>query len=128
MTMTVIFTEQGNAAQEISARQRLDRLAAADAGRMIAALQFLAGYDPGTFDAILDAVEPWDDSGVPDAGEDAEPYCVQCGQDVGIFLRFGLGWRHFRSIDATVGVAYEIIDAGHEPVVAWRAVGETGAG
>jgi hypothetical protein len=49
----IIVPEREWAVQRISSRERLDRLAAVSADRRIEALQFLAGYDLGTFDAIL---------------------------------------------------------------------------
>lgn len=52
-----------------------------------------------------------------DDEDDAEPYCVTCGQWVGIF--HGLeGWRHFRG-EGTAASPVELYDAGHEPAVAW---------
>jgi hypothetical protein len=124
MTMRVIVSQPDPAVlstgkQGISPQERLDRLASVDADRMAAALTFLAGYDTGTFDAILDAVEPCDADPDPDAGEDAEPCCAECGADIGIFLRFGLDWRHYRGNGTTAG-RIEVFDAGHVPIVAWR--------
>jgi len=80
------------------------------------ALLFLAGYAPATFDAIAEAVEPC----AGDGSEDPAPYCAICGSDLGIFLKFGLNWRHYTCTDLT---DIELIDPGHDPVIAWRAPG-----
>jgi hypothetical protein len=32
-----------------------------------------------------------------DGSEDPEPFCDRCGADIGIFLKFGLDWRHYRA-------------------------------
>lgn len=121
--MGIIVSERIRDAQRISPRERLDRLAAVGADRRTEALQLLAGYDPQTFDVILDAVEPC----VPDAAEDSVPFCVRCGQETGIFLRYGLGWQHYRDHgdDMTYG-RFEVFDAGHAPVLAWRPPGAPG--
>jgi hypothetical protein len=97
---------------------RLERLASVDVPRMAAALAFLAGCAPETFDYVLDGVEPFP-GGEPDPWDEPEPYCTLCGGQVGIFLRLGLDWRHFRG-DGTVTSKIELLDAGHVPVVAWR--------
>jgi hypothetical protein len=68
---------------------RLARLASISTPRMAAALAFLAGCAPETFDYVLDGVEPFPD-GEPDPWEEPEPYCALCGEQVGIFLR--LDW------------------------------------
>ncbi len=101
------------------AHARLTRLAALDLQRMSEALTWLAGYSPATFDATLDATEPCTDDDNPDPADDPEPFCSVCGADVGIFLRFGLDWRHFRG-DGTTGGPIELFDPGHAPVIAWR--------
>ena len=44
--------------------------------------------------------------------------CARCGSSIGIFLKFGLQWLHYRGGDA-LGQA-EIFDPGHEPELAWR--------
>jgi hypothetical protein len=53
-------------------------------------------------------------------GQDGEPapYCTVCGGDLGIFLGYGPGWRHWRrALDGRV----EFVAAGHAPALAWRA-------
>lgn len=96
---------------------RLARLASIDTPRMAAALAFLAGCEPETFDYVLDCVGMFPED-EPDPWDEPEPYCAQCGGQVGIFLRFGLEWRHFRG-DGTISAA-ELFDPGHAPAVAWR--------
>jgi hypothetical protein len=103
---------------------RLERLASVSAPRMAAALAFLAGCAPETFDYVLDGVEPFP-GGEPDPWDDPEPYCTLCGGQVGIFLRLGLDWRHFRG-NGTVTSKIELLDAGHVPALAWRLPGEAG--
>jgi hypothetical protein len=98
--------------------KRLTRLAALDADRMAIALTWLAGYSPTVFDTTLDATEPCTDD-TPDPTADPEPFCAICGDDVGIFLRFGLDWRHYRG-DGTTAGPIELFDPGHAPVIAWR--------
>ena len=101
-------------------------------------LNWLSWYQPGIFAAVMDygqfsddlaadadptspASDPDDDSGNFDRAEDPAPVCAQCGSDIGIFLKFGLQWRHYRGGDA-LGQA-EIFDPGHEPELAWRLPG-----
>jgi hypothetical protein len=50
--------------------------------------------------------------------EEPAPVCGRCGADVGIFLKFGSAWKHYRE-GAALGQA-EIFDPGHAPEVAWR--------
>jgi len=83
------------------------------------ALTWLAGYSPITFDATLDATEPCPDDDTPDPAADPEPYCETCGADIGIFLRLGLDWQHYRG-DGTTSGPIELFDPGHTPVLAWR--------
>jgi hypothetical protein len=71
------------------------------------------------FDATLDATEPCTDDDNPDPADNPEPFCMVCGADVGIFLRFGLDWRHYRGDGTTVGLI-ELFDPGHVPIIGWR--------
>jgi hypothetical protein len=98
-------------------RDRDDRLDVLDADRMAECLAFLAGSRPEVFDAVVEATEPRDDRG-PDGGPGMEPFCVTCGERAGIFLSRCRDWLHYRA-DAT-GDA-EPYEAGHEPVIGWRA-------
>ena len=97
--------------------EQLDRLAALSVHQMRTALIFLFGISPDMFDLAMDAADPDDDA--PGATGEAAPTCEVCGADVGIFLRYGLGWRHFRG-DGTTAGDQELFDPGHEPVVTWR--------
>ena len=102
----------------VNGRQdRMDRLAATSAEDMAFALAFLIGFAPETFDAILDAAEPCSDDLV--GPDEAEPRCAECGARIGIFLKHGLTWQHYRGDGTTVG-KQEIYSPGHEPVVSWR--------
>jgi hypothetical protein len=65
------------------------------------------------FDAVLDAVDPW----VGDGSDEPAPFCSRCGADIGIFLKFGLDWRHYQGVTVS---EVELFDPSHAPVVAWR--------
>ena len=92
-------------------------------------LTWLAWYQPGVFNAVMDYMDFSDalaadaDPASPDLhnrGYDGEPapVCGRCGADIGIFIKFGLNWRHYRE-GAALGQA-EIFDPGHAPELAWR--------
>jgi hypothetical protein len=98
-------------------RDRGNRLDVLDADRMAECLAFLAGFRPEVFDAVLNATEPCDDRG-PDDEPGVEPFCVTCGNRAGIFPSQSRDWLHYRA--DTVGNA-EPYEAGHEPVIGWRA-------
>ena len=49
----------------------------------------------GTTRAWLDSIEPRGEDG-DGVGEDAEPFCGFCGDDIGIFQRTGPYWMHYR--------------------------------
>lgn len=95
----------------------MDRLASITAEQMAFPLSFLAGFAPETFDAILDAAEPC--SGDLLGPDEAEPRCAQCDASIGIFLKHGLTWQHYRG-DGTTAGEREIFSPGHDPVVSWR--------
>jgi hypothetical protein len=130
--MGLSLTQRAQDAQPIGPRERLERLTGFTASQLAAGMTWLAGYDPRTFDAILDAVEPDTDQ---DGSDDPEPFCATCGIPIGIFLRLGLDW-HYRQAgtttaggqhdhgDATTFGGFEVFDPGHEPVVAWRLTGD----
>jgi hypothetical protein len=92
---------------------RLTALAPEDAA---AGLLWLAMNFPAVCDAMLDKVEH-DAIDDLDSASEPEPFCAECGSDVGIFLRFGLDWRHYRGDGTTIG-RIELFDPGHQPVVA----------
>ncbi len=99
-------------------QDRIARLTALTPEDARAGLLWLAMNHPDTCDAMLDKI---DDDAIddPDPGREPEPFCAECGADIGIFLRHGLDWRHFRG-DGTVIGQIELLDPGHQPVVAWR--------
>jgi hypothetical protein len=100
-------------------------------------LTWLAWYQPGIFTAVMDYMDFSDalaadadpaSPGPDDRGYDKEPVpvCGRCGADIGIFVKFGLEWRHYRDGFA-LGQA-EIFDPGHAPEVAWRLPGSAPTG
>jgi hypothetical protein len=54
--------------------------------------------------------------------DEDEPYCATCGGPVGIFIGHGDGWHHYQG-EGTADSPAELVDADHEPVVAWRLAG-----
>jgi hypothetical protein len=52
-----------------------------------------------------------------DEEDDAEPYCLTCGEWVHIFHGVE-GWRHFCG-EGTTASPVVLYDAGHEPAMAW---------
>jgi hypothetical protein len=114
-------------------RRRTQRLRTFSPKQMAVGLSWLSGYDPRTFDAVLDAAEPR--PGDEDLhGREPEPVCGQCGSAIGIFLRLGLDWRHYRETrdpgpgdeqgSAMRFGRIELFDPGHAPVVTWRLLDE----
>jgi hypothetical protein len=89
-------------------------------------LRWLSWYQPGTFAAVMDYMDFCDalaaDSGLAiagrDPGADPAPVCRMCGADIGIFVKFGMDWRHYRE-GSSLGEA-EIFDPGHVPEFLWR--------
>jgi hypothetical protein len=131
MTVGLSLYQRDHDAQQIQARERMDRLWTCSPDQMAAGLIWLLGYDQRTFDAVLDAVEPCaEDEDL--FGSDPEPVCGICGEKIGIFLRLGLDWRHYRETrdsslvgdqDRLSGTGIgqiELFDPGHAPVVTWR--------
>jgi hypothetical protein len=92
---------------------RIERLGEFSPQQLTEGMIFLSDYAPEVFDAVLDAVEPC----VRDGSDEPAPFCDRCGADIGIFLKFGRDWRHYRG--ATLSEV-ELFDPGHAPVVAWR--------
>ena len=102
-------------------------------------LNWLSWYQPGIFAAVMDygqfsddlaadtdPTNPTDPDGDLGHAEDPVPVCARCGSEIGIFLKFGLQWRHYRGGEA-LGQA-EIFDPGHEPELAWRLPGPVQTG
>ena len=92
-------------------------------------LAWLSWYQPCIFTAVMDYMDFSDalaadtDPVGPDPDslehdEEPVPICRRCGADIGIFIKFGLDWRHYRE-GAALGQA-EIFDPGHTPELAWR--------
>jgi hypothetical protein len=104
------------ASRRITAEDRMERIGQLTAKQQTDALLWLAGYAPTVFDAVAEAVEPCPG----DSTEDPAPYCAICGSDIGIFLKFGLAWRHYTGTDLS---DIELLDPGHQPVLAWRTPG-----
>jgi hypothetical protein len=137
MTVGLSLSQRDRDAQPIGARERMDQLRACSPDQMAAGLTWLLGYDQPTFDAVLDAMEPC--AGEEDLSGGPEPACGICGEKIGIFLRLGLDWRHYRETrdssliggqDRLKGTGIrqiELFDPGHAPVVTWRLLGEATA-
>lgn len=102
-------------------------------------LRWLSWYQPGVFTAVMDYMEFCDTLAAdtapasprpgpddPSCGEEPAPVCGRCGADVGIFVRFGLDYRHYRE-GASLGQA-EIFDPGHAPELVWRVPAPVPAG
>jgi hypothetical protein len=100
-------------------QDRIGRIAALGPEDAAAGLLWLALNFPATCDAMLDKVEYDAIDDDPDPGQEPEPFCAECGANIGIFLRFGLDWLHFHGDGTTIG-QIEFFDPGHEPIVAWR--------
>jgi hypothetical protein len=111
--------------------QFTERLRGLTAQQLLDAMTFVAFWSPGVFTATLDYCEAvgWGQYGsgpaLPpgpesddDPGDDPAPVCAQCGGNLGIFLKFGLDWRHYRGDGLD---SLEIYDPGHAPEVTWRA-------
>jgi hypothetical protein len=114
--MGTSLTQAAPASHRITAEDRMERIGQLTTKQLTDALLFLAGYAPATFDAIAEAVEPC----AGDGADDPAPYCAACGGDIGIFLKFGLDWRHYAGTDLS---DIELIEPGHAPVLAWRSPG-----
>jgi hypothetical protein len=70
-------------------QDRISRLTALGPEDAAVALLWLAMNFPAVCDAMLDKVE-YDAIDDPDPGREPEPFCAECGADIGIFLRFDL--------------------------------------
>jgi hypothetical protein len=91
------------------------------------ALSFIAGFAPGVFDSALAARSEAFADELPgrvdaklagEAAADPQGYCTTCGENAGHFIGYE-GPRHFRG-EGTAASPAELLDAGHEPAVAWR--------
>ena len=110
--------------------QFTERLRGLSPQQLLDAMTFVAFWSPGAFTAALDYCEAtdWGWSGFdPDLASDPDdddnpdddpaPVCVRCGGNLGIFLKFGLDWRHYRG-EGLDGL--ELYDPGHAPEINWR--------
>lgn len=100
-------------ARAITADDRMELLGQLTPRQQTDALLWLAGYAPDIFDAVTDAVQPF----CSDGSNDPAPFCQRCGADIGVFLKLGLDWHHYR---ATTLRDIELFDPGHTPILAWR--------
>jgi hypothetical protein len=122
MTMDSIFYQLEDIApiSEISQLDRISRLSALGPEDTVAGLLWLAMNFPAVCDAMLDKTE-FDAVDDEDPCQELEPFCAHCGADIGIFLRYGTDWRHYRGAITTGQI--EVFDPGHDPIVAWRLPG-----
>jgi hypothetical protein len=109
-----------------------ERLRGLTAQQLLDAMTFVAFWSPGVFTATLDycdaagwgqdgpgqGLAPDPDGDDDDPGGDPAPVCARCGGDLGIFLKFGLDWRHYRGAGLD---SLELYDPGHAPEITWRA-------
>lgn len=125
LRMDSSIPEAARVALDVAMRDRLDALESLTAEQRFAALACLASYDGTAFDLILAEVAATGDDTDLDTWRDAEPYCLLCGADLGIFPRYGAGWQHFRGDPNSPG-PFEVYPADHAPFVTWRPSGDRG--
>jgi hypothetical protein len=118
--MRTSLTQPVPASHPITDEDRMERIGQLTTEQQTDALLWLAGYAPSVFDAVAEAVAEAVEPCPGDGAEDPAPYCAICDGDIGIFLKFGLDWRHYTGTDLT---DIELQDPGHRPVVAWRTPG-----
>ena len=79
------------------------------------------GYGNGgtaNIDADLDPrLAPDADADHDGGAADPAPICGRCGGDLGIFLRFGLDWRHYTGTGLH---DIEMYEPGHPAELTWR--------
>ena len=104
--------------------QFTERLHGLSAQQLLDAMTFLSFWSPPAFTAVLDHCEAtewgWSGSGpdlLPDPDDTPATACARCGADLGIFLKFGLDWRHYRGQGLD---DIELYDPGHAPELTWR--------
>ena len=95
--MGTSLSQSAPASHRITAEDRMERIGQLTTRQQTDALLWLAGYAPSVFDAVAEAVEPCPGDGA----EDPVPFCEICGGDIGVFLKFGLDWRHYTGTDLT---------------------------
>jgi hypothetical protein len=107
----------------IGTDERLELLGVMDPDDMRTSLAWLAAMYPQVFDFTLvrdrQLTERLQDR-LDQADDDCpQAYCSACGADIGIFIGHGEAWIHYCG-EGTVASPVELLDAGHEPAVAWR--------
>jgi hypothetical protein len=89
-----------------------------------ASLAFIVSQYPQMFDLALacdlELAERLQERLDHQHDDDPEPYCTTCGAKAGIFIAHGDAWLHYTG-EGTVTSPVELFDAGHAPVIAWRA-------
>lgn len=104
--------------------ERHSRLQALDPEQLPLALEFLIGYHPRVFDAILEAVEPDSMPSEPAEAGEWEPVCLRCGDPVGIFAAHGTEYLHYHGV-LTATTKPRPYQADHKPIVGWRRASDT---
>jgi len=110
--------------------QFTERLHGLSAQQLLDAMTFLSFWSPSAFTAVLDYCEATDwgwsafdpdllpgPDGDDNPDDNPAPFCTRCGGDLGIFLKFGLDWRHCRGEGLD---DIELYDPGHAPELTWR--------
>lgn len=130
--MTAIFPDQRaqkRAAQATTPRmsadairRRIDKLRALSSDQVEAGLTWLAGYNPAAFDSAIDAARTLNDGTERTEVPDMEPYCIVCGDPIGVFLSHGKGYRHYRGAVTAVSKPRPY-KADHSLVIGWRSAG-----
>jgi hypothetical protein len=120
--MTTSVSRRALAAHGFGDNQWEERLRGLTRDQLADRLIWLSWWSLGTFQVVMDYMEFIDnlaadgDAQAVDLDEPT-PYCQACGAEVGIFVRFSLGWVHFR----TVGQCeIELFEPGHDVDVVWR--------
>lgn len=123
--MNTTITHDTPTARANEADRRLEELKTFTTDQMAAALTYLAGYDPGTFSAIMDVAADLNSFDTElDPNADPIPYCGQCSASIGIFWQSVLEWQHYRGDGQTKPI--EVFQADHKPVVAWKPADDIG--
>ena len=116
--------------------QFTERLRGLSTQQLLDAMTFLSFWSPSAFTAVLDYCEAVDwgwssfdpdlifdpDSEDDDPDDSPAPVCARCGGDLGIFVKFGLDWRHYRGEGLD---NIELYDPDHAPEIIWRAPAST---
>ncbi len=113
----------GELLPDLNRDERLELIAAMDPDDMNTTLAWIAATYPQVFDFALVRDRTLAERLTTKLADDeAEPYCRECGAEVGVFLGHGDGWHHYRG-EGTAASPVELYDAGHEVVLAWRLAG-----